>query len=891
MARTPVLGTALSIAFLVFAGMMPAAVAAAAPLNDALDCPNLVFTTSGDQIWSPATGPSPNGTGDFALSIPMPSRGHASLSTSVTGPGVLSFYWSTQAGSLDTLFFRVDGGQAGALSGTTSWSLVTQPIGAGAHPIVWDFVANTFMGNGMGVLDGVAFNTQPTLAWAGGSGYTADGLEPQIAPASQTFVYRVKYTDPDGGLPAGGAPLLHIRDAGVDVAGSPFRMTLLSGETTTGAIFTYSKAGLLVDHSYSYWFEAGDTGGLAATGPPTSFTTGPTMDHPPTLVWAGTTGYTVDGVEPDSGAPATSFTYRVKYTDVDGDAPAAGFPKVKVWKNSASVDVPGSPFTMTYVSGTYASGATYELSVGGLAAHGDYAHRFDAQDIYGGTAGLPAGSSMNRGPIVNTAPVLVWDGNAGYTTDGVEPNTGVTSDTYVFRVKYTDADGDAPGVAEPGQDVWLHIRKGSVEIADSPFQMTVGAFTGQAYCTFSKSGLTAGEYSYRFEATDRARSYEGLFGAPATGAPTGWTAGPSVNAANNAPRLDWTGEAGFIATGCSPPTGTPSTSFAFHVRYADQDGDAPALGSPRVHIRKGGVEIAGSPFAMDWVLGTPLTGSVYAFTKAGLDWGTDYTYAFDAVDARGGSATGLPTNWSAGPTLELPNHAPDLTWTGEDGFIVDGCSPGTGTPSTVFAFHATYSDQDGDEPLGGFVKVHIKKAGAEIAGSPLSMELASGDPKSGAVYRVTKSGLAQGADYTYAFEAQDLHGAYAGGSATAWLAGPEVAGPSGDVATSITIRTAATSASIGKTVSLSGTVTPVGMVGRNICVYVKKPGRAYWTYSSNRTAYALGGGAAWLYKYYFKRGMAKGYYAFKAVAPAPGFPSSVGYATSTSPTTVGIRLR
>jgi hypothetical protein len=92
-------------------------------------------------------------------------------------------------------------------------------------------------------------------------------------------------------------------------------------------------------------------------------------------------------------------------------------------------------------------------------------------------------------------------------------------------------------------------------------------------------------------------------------------------------------------------------------------------------------------------------------------------------------------------------------------------------------------------------------------------------------------------------------------------------------------------------VPLSGAVTPNSMIGVNMVVYVMKPGKTYWTYSSNRTVYNLNGAAAWQYKYYFKPGMTKGYYKFKAVAPAPGFPSSAGFLTSTSPMTVTIRLR
>ncbi len=122
----------------------------------------------------------------------------------------------------------------------------------------------------------------------------------------------------------------------------------------------------------------------------------------------------------------------------------------------------------------------------------------------------------------------------------------------------------------------------------------------------------------------------------------------------------------------------------------------------------------------------------------------------------------------------------------------------------------------------------------------------------------------------------------------AWQAGEDVPPPTDvdPVATSVSIRTSAASARIGSIPILSGVVTPTGMIGRNMVVFVKKPGKAYWSYSSNRTVYGRDGGAAWLYKYTFKRGMTKGVYLFKAsVLAQPGF------LASSSPTIVSIRLR
>jgi hypothetical protein len=105
-------------------------------------------------------------------------------------------------------------------------------------------------------------------------------------------------------------------------------------------------------------------------------------------------------------------------------------------------------------------------------------------------------------------------------------------------------------------------------------------------------------------------------------------------------------------------------------------------------------------------------------------------------------------------------------------------------------------------------------------------------------------------------------------------------------ATTITLATTSTNAMIGSVPTLSGTLTPSGTIGGNVVVYVMKPGRTYWSYSSNRTVYSHGGTPAWLYKYTFKVGMPKGIYKFKAVFPAQG-----GLLGCTSPNTVSITLR
>lgn len=665
MARARLLGSTLALVVAMLVGMIAVSTAAADPLGDAVDNTRLTFSTYGNAGWSPTTADSISG-GDSAQSGAVALGGQSVLQTTVTGPGALAFWWKTAAISGDMLALAVDGSAVALIPSPVGWTQVTGiSVSSGAHEVTWVFLDGSVLGSGVGRVDLVQFNTPPTLSWTGAAGYVSDGLEPESALPSATFAYRVKYTDVDGGAPAGGAPLLHIRDAGVDITGSPFLMTLVSGDPATGAIYGYSKSGLLATHTYTYSFEAADTGGLSASGPPTTPTSGPLVNTPPTLAFTGATGYTVDGVEPDGGLPAASFTYRVKYTDVDGDAPAAGYPRVTVYKGDGDIFLPGSPFTMSYVSGSYATGATYEYSMGGLTAHGNYAYRFDVQDAHGSPAGKPTDDSMYRGPIVNTPPTLAWEGGPGYTADGVEPNTDDASGTFYFRVKFVDADHDPPDDVETGgEDVWLHIRKSGVAVNGSPFQMQFSHIDGYGdfYYTYPKSGLAAGyDYTYRFEATDRPRNYEGDTGAPATGAPTSWTGGPGVDP-NDFPTLAWTGEPGYAGAGCAPAAAPPGSTFDYRVLYTDGDGEAPAAGSPKVHILKGGSEISGSPFTMSHVSGTPAAGSTYHYATSTLVAGADYTYSFEAQDVRGAPASGDPTSATSGPIVD--GAAPTTTATG-----------------------------------------------------------------------------------------------------------------------------------------------------------------------------------------------------------------------------------
>lgn len=121
--------------------------------------------------------------------------------------------------------------------------------------------------------------------------------------------------------------------------------------------------------------------------------------------------------------------------------------------------------------------------------------------------------------------------------------------------------------------------------------------------------------------------------------------------------LGWTDETGYESDGLEPDIGRALvTTFTYRVKYvADVDRDAPKPGYPKVHIKKSGLEISGTPFWMEEVDTedtTYIDGKLYTYSIM-LSTGTDYTYYFEAYDIWNSSATGPPTTPMPGPEVSV----------------------------------------------------------------------------------------------------------------------------------------------------------------------------------------------------------------------------------------------
>ncbi|MEA3306803.1 MAG: hypothetical protein U9Q34_03360, partial [Elusimicrobiota bacterium] len=84
---------------------------------------------------------------------------------------------------------------------------------------------------------------------------------------------------------------------------------------------------------------------------------------------------------------------------------------------------------------------------------------------------------------------------------------------------------------------------------------------------------------------------------------------------NSATTLSWTGAVNYISDGLNPEIGAVPTTFEYRVKYTDVNNNPPLGGYPKVHIKKNGTEIAGSPFTMTYVSGTNNTGATYSYSK------------------------------------------------------------------------------------------------------------------------------------------------------------------------------------------------------------------------------------------------------------------------------------
>ncbi len=413
-------------------------------------------------------------------------------------------------------------------------------------------------------------NNTPVLAWTGESGYTADGVSPDIGAGGASFEFRMDYSDSDNNAPSSIQVWVDTNDNGIYDAGEKYDMTAVDvGDTnyTDGKLYTKTlNLAYAGDGVIKYRFYAAD-GYVTATGQPTSDKT-VVVNTAPVLSWIGSGNFVADGVHPDSGASGTAFEFRTRYTDVNNTPPTS----IQVWvdrNDDGDYLGSGEKLTMAAVDSgdtNYTDGKDYTRTVT-LTKAGDnnLNYRFYAAN------GIPAtGAPTTTDKIVtvtNNVPTLAWTGEANYATDGVDPNSAIAGNSFIFRVKYSDADNEAPTISQAWVD---ENNNGAYEDGEKYAMTAVDAgdtvYTDGKLYTKTLTLNTAGSIKYKFLFNDGA---DAATSTPASDSTV------SVTGSNTPPVLDWTGESGYTADGVNPDSYSGGANFTFRVKYTDAENTAP----------------------------------------------------------------------------------------------------------------------------------------------------------------------------------------------------------------------------------------------------------------------------------------------------------------------------
>ncbi len=184
-------------------------------LGEALDSPGLPWTSPGD-AWFGQSATTHDGQ-DAGQSMVLGDNQAAELSTEITGPGTLSFWWKVSSeADHDFLRFSVDGVLQVRISGNMYFAQKQYALGAGAHTLRWKYSKDAAGSAGMDAawLDQVVW--VPESKSAGGGQTKLGGAMPSESKAEGTPLRIVSLT---GG---GWAPLDKPHTLSVKTEGGHF---------------------------------------------------------------------------------------------------------------------------------------------------------------------------------------------------------------------------------------------------------------------------------------------------------------------------------------------------------------------------------------------------------------------------------------------------------------------------------------------------------------------------------------------------------------------------------------------------------------------------------------------------------------------------------------------
>jgi len=355
-------------------------------------------------------------------------------------------------------------------------------------------------------------NNPPVLSWCQRNGYYTDGIDPDQAEGSYTFVFRINYRDAEGDTPEVAEVWVDLDDSGTYEQRERFMMAEEDqNNISTGRNFKkYTKILYVGDGIMQYRFLFTDGFHLAVGDPnqgdPTKNHTLTVLPHlmAPILSWPVDEEFQ-DGVKKGTGEDENLFTFKVGYRDPDNDPPVT----CQVWLdlNGDGIFKEDERFNMSAedsLDGDFSTVNLYSLQkVISYSGEGEMIYKFvfdDGCNIATGDPFLVGGAIMVQSPIS-----LRWLVADGFKDNGVHPNEGPPGTSFEFKVIYMNQYGYPPSVKE----VWLdenldgEFETGERYVMQDANSADMNYVDGKEYVrTLTYTGIETGFIPYKFVFSD-----------------------------------------------------------------------------------------------------------------------------------------------------------------------------------------------------------------------------------------------------------------------------------------------------------------------------------------------------------------------------------------------------
>lgn len=233
------------------------------PLADALDGSGFIWSTGGDANWFSQTSVT-HDTVDAAQSGAIGDDQSTWIETTVTGPGILSFWWRVDSDdqfNYDYLEFSIQGNNWSQISGDYGWEYYEVHLESGPQTVRWTYWKDSFDSAGADAawLDEVNFSpdfapiiTFQPIDQANYSGYPATLVAEAIAQPDANWQW---YKVGSGAIAGANNKFYAITNSGTaSVAGSYYALAYndIGGVFTRTAVVTYVSAPLPPDWSKAF---------------------------------------------------------------------------------------------------------------------------------------------------------------------------------------------------------------------------------------------------------------------------------------------------------------------------------------------------------------------------------------------------------------------------------------------------------------------------------------------------------------------------------------------------------------------------------------------------------------------------------------------------------------